>query len=323
MKLFQHVRTLLVAAAMFPLPLLATAQSYPTRPVRIVVPYPPGQGTDVSARYFAEKLSKALGQTVYVENKAGAGGNIGADLVAKAPPDGYTLIMGTNATHAQNAFLFSSVPFDAAKDFEPIILTGVVPMVIAANPSFSASTVQELIAMAKSQPGKIDVALPSTSARIVLELLRERAQTPLFGVPYKGSAAATTDVLGGQLPLTIDTVTAMLPQITAGKLKVIAITSLKGSDLMPGVKSVAEQGVPSFEMIGWNALYAPRGTPAAIIRTLNAEMVKILAQPDTRERMLQIGFEPAGGSSDQLREFANKERAKWGPLIKAAGIKVD
>ncbi len=314
-------RALLIAAAL--LPLLAAAQSYPNRGVRIIVPYPAGQGTDVAARHFAEKLSKALGQTFYVENKAGAGGNIGADAGAKAAPDGYTLTMGTNATHAQNPFLYSAMPFDAAADFEPIILTGMLPMVIAANPSFAASSVSELIAAAKSRPGKLDVALPSTSARIVLELLRARAQTPLFGVPYRGSAAAMTDVIGGQLPLTIDTVTAMRPQVEAGRLKAIAITSLQGSELMPGIKSVADQGVAGFEMTAWNALYAPRGTPPAVIETLNAEMVKILAQPETRQRLLQLGIEPAGGSAERLRTFADKERAKWGPLIKGAGIKVD
>ncbi len=314
-------RALLIAAAV--LPLLAAAQSYPNRSVRIIVPYPAGQGTDVAARHFAEKLSKAFGQTFYVENKAGAGGNIGADAGAKAAPDGYTLTMGTNATHAQNPFLYSAMPFDAAADFEPIILTGMLPMVIAANPAFSASSVSELIAAAKSRPGKLDVALPSTSARIVLELLREHAQTPLFGVPYRGSAAAMTDVIGGQLPLTIDTVTAVRPQVEAGRLKAIAITSLQGSELMPGVKSVAEQGVAGFEMTAWNALYAPRGTAHAVIETLNAEMEKILAQPETRQRLLQLGIEPAGGSPERLRTFADKERAKWGPLIKAAGIKVD
>jgi tripartite-type tricarboxylate transporter receptor subunit TctC len=177
--------------------------------------------------------------------------------------------------------------------------------------------------LTKSSPGKLDVALPSTSARIVLELLRERAGLQIFGVPYKGSGAATADVIGGQLPLTIDTVTPLKPQIASGKLKPIAVTALKGSDLLPGVASVAEQGVPGFEMLGWNALFAPRGTPATIIRTLNSEMAKILAQPDTRERMLQIGFEPAGGSPEDLRAFADGERAKWGPLIKAAGIKAD
>lgn len=322
MKRLQRARrALLIAAAL--VPMFASAQSYPSHSVRIIVPYPAGQGTDVAARHFAEKLSRALGQTFYVENKGGAGGNIGTEAAAKAAPDGYTLMMGTNATHAQNAFLYAATGFDAATDFEPVILTGMLPMVIAANPSFPASSVGELIALSRSRPGKVDVALPSTSARIVLELLRDRAQTPLFGVPYKGSAAALTDVIGGQLPLTIDTVTAMRSQVEAGRLKAIAITSLRGSELMPGVKSVSEQGVTGFEMTAWNALYAPRGTPPAVIETLNAEMVKILAQPETRQRLLQLGIEPAGGSPDRLRSFADKERAKWGPLIKAAGIKVD
>lgn len=320
-RLHRALRAVLVAATL--VPLLAAAQPYPSRSVRIIVPYPAGQGTDVAARHFADKLSKALGQTFFVENKAGAGGNIGADAGAKAAPDGYTLLMGTNATHAQNSFLYPSMGYDAAADFEPVILTGMLPMVISANPSFPVSTVSELIAIAKSRPGKVDVALPSTSARIVLELLRDRAQPPLFGVPYRGSAAAMTDVIGGQLPLMIDTVTATRPQIEAGRLKAIAITSARGSELLPGVKSVAEQGVPDFEMTAWNALFAPRATPPSVIATLNAEMVKILAQPETRQRLMQLGIEPGGGSPERLRTFADKERTKWGPLIKAAGIKVD
>jgi tripartite-type tricarboxylate transporter receptor subunit TctC len=301
----------------------AMAQTYPARTVKIIVPYQAGQGTDVAARYFAEQLSKSLGQTFYVDNKPGAGGNIGTEATAHAAPDGYTLMMGTNATQTMNEFLYSSVGYDSAKDFAPIILVGMLPMVISANPSFPANTVAELIAAAKAKPDKIDIALPSTTARLVFELLKERTGAPLFGVPYKGSATAVTEVMGGQVQAIVDTVTATRGYVTAGKLKPLGITTLKASELLPGVKSVAEQGVPGFEMTGWNAFYAPAGTPRAIVDLLNAEVAKLLAQPETRQRLLQLGFESAGGTPESLATFETQERGKWAPLIKAAGLKGD
>jgi tripartite-type tricarboxylate transporter receptor subunit TctC len=301
----------------------ASAQGYPQKPVRIIVAYQAGQGTHVATRHFAEQLTKSLGQSFFVENKPGAGGNLGTEAAARSAADGYTLTMGTNATHATNQFLYKSVPFDAEKDFEPIILIGSFPMVIAANPAFPANSVADLIAAAKANPKSADIALPSTTARIVFELFKSQSQAPLFGVPYKGSATAMTEVVGGQLPLIIDTVTAARPQVAGGKIKAIAVTSLKGTDLLPGVKPVAEQGLPGFEVIAWNALYAPKGTPKEIINALNAELNKILAQPETRQRMLAMGFDSGGGTPEQLVEFGRAERRKWGPLITAASIKAE
>jgi tripartite-type tricarboxylate transporter receptor subunit TctC len=301
----------------------AGAQTWPSKPIKIVVPYQAGQGTDVGARYFAEQLSKALGQQVYVDNKPGAGGNIGTADAARSPNDGYTLLMGTVATQTMNEFLYPSVGYDSQKDFEPIALVGMLPMVISANPSFPANSVAELIAAAKAKPDKIDIALPSTTARLVFELLKDKSGAPLFGVPYKGSATAMTEVTGGQLPVIIDTATATRGQVAGGKLKPLGITTLKSSELLPGVKSVAEQGFPGFEVTAWNALYAPRGTPKAVVDRLNAEVTKILAQPEARQRLLQIGFEPAGGTPEELAAFEKREREKWGPLINSAGLKGD
>jgi tripartite-type tricarboxylate transporter receptor subunit TctC len=301
----------------------AQAQTWPTKPIKIVVPYQAGQGTDVGARLFAEQLTKALGQQVYVDNKPGAGGNIGTADAARSPNDGYTLLMGTVATQTMNEFLYPSVGYEPQKDFEPIALVGMLPMVISANPSFAANSVAELVAAAKAKPDKIDIALPSTTARLVFELLKDRSGAPLFGVPYKGSATAMQEVTGGQLPVIIDTATATRGQVAGGKLKPLGITTLKSSELMPGVKSVAEQGFPGFEVTAWNALYAPKGTPKAVVERINAEVAKILAQPETRERLLKIGFEPAGGTADDLAAFEKRERDKWGPLIKAAGLKGD
>ena len=311
----------LIAGLLSGLP--AWSQAYPAKPVRIVVPYQAGQGTDVAARLFAEKLGKALGQQFIVDNKPGAGGNIGTADAARAAPDGYTLLMGTVATQTMNEFLYPSVGYDSDKDFAPIILVGMLPMVISANPSFPANSIPELIAAAKAEPDKINIALPSTTARIVFELLKSRTGAPLFGIPYKGSATAMTEVTGGQIQLIIDTATATRGQVAGGKLKALAITTLKSSELLPGVKSVAEQGVPGFEVTAWNAIYAPRGTPKAVVDLLNAEVAKILAEPETRQRLMQLGFEPAGGSPEALSAYEKQERSKWGPLIKAAGLKGD
>jgi len=299
----------------------AEAQTWPNKTVKIIVPYQAGQGTDVATRYFADQLTKALGQTFYVDNKPGAGGNIGTEAAAHSPADGYTLLMGTNGTQTMNEFLYTSPGFDPAKDFAPIMLVGLLPMVVAANPSFAANSVAELVAAAKAKPDKVDVALPSTTARLVFELLKERTGAPLFGVPYKGSATAITEVMGGQVQTMVDTVTALRGHVASGKLKALGITTLKPSELLPGVKPVAEQGVPGFETTGWVALYAPRGTPESVIATLSKELTRILAEPETRQRLLQIGLDPMGGTPASLAEFEKKERAKWGPVIKAAGLK--
>jgi tripartite-type tricarboxylate transporter receptor subunit TctC len=298
----------------------SVAQNYPARPVRIIVPYQAGQGTDVVARYFAEQLSRTLGQRFYIENKPGAGGNIGAEQAARADADGYTLLMGTNATQAMNEFMYPSMGFEPARDFSPIILVGKLPMVLAASPSFAGNSLADLVAAAKAAPGKIDVALPSTTARIVFESLKERPGASLSSVPYKGSATAMTDVLGGQVPLIIDTVTALRSHVADGKLKALGITALKSTELMPGVKSMAEQGVPDFEVTAWNAFYAPRDTPRAVIDLLNAELAKALAQPETRKRLLEFGFDSAGGTPADLARFEAQERLKWGPVIKATGL---
>jgi tripartite-type tricarboxylate transporter receptor subunit TctC len=194
--------------------------------------------------------------------------------------------------------------------------------VIAANPTVPANSLQDLLALSKT-PKAADIAMPSTTARLVVEFLKDRTKAPLFGVPYKGSGTAMTEVIGGQIPFTVDTVTAARSQVEGGKIKAIAVTSLKPSELLPGVKTVAEQGLPGFEVIAWNALFAPKGTPKEIIDRLSAEMQKIIAQPETKQKLLQMGFENAGGTPQQLADFARAERRKWAPLIAAAGIKAE
>lgn len=302
---------------------LAAAQGYPSKPVRIIVPYQAGQGTDVATRYLAELLARGLGQPVVVENKAGAGGNIGAADAARAPADGYTLLMGTNGTHVLNQFLYPSMPFDPEKDFEPVGLVSTFPMVVLANVGAPYASMADLLAQAKARPDSVNVALPSTTARLVLELLQQQGSTQMRAVPYKGSSTAMTDLIGGQVMVGIDTASAARPFVANGRVKALAVTSRQQTALLPGVKSVAESGLKDFEVLAWNGLYAPHGTPVAIVQRLNAELAKVLAQPDTQRRLLELGHEPAGGSPDKLAAFAQAERGKWGPLVKSVGLKIE
>lgn len=321
MKVFAAILSIACSAVL--LPTAARAGDYPDKPIRIVVAYPAGQGTDIAARYLADQMSKDLGQAIIIDNRAGAGGNLGTEMVAIAPPDGYTLTMGTNATHVLNQYLYSKVPFEAAKDFEPVALVGTFPMVIAVRSDSRITSVADLLANVKKDPRSADIAMPSTTARLVVELLKESSGVALFGVPYKGSGNAMTDLLGGQLPVIVDTPTALRPHLAGGKVRAIGVTSIRPSGLVPGVKPVAEQGVAGFDVIAWNALYAPKGTPPAVITRLSTSINKILERPETQQKLLDLGFDPAGGSPSRLAAFAAAERIKWQPLIKSAGLKAD
>lgn len=301
----------------------AMAASYPSKPVRVIVPYQAGQGTDVATRFLAEYLSRALGQAFIVENRPGAGGNIGASEVARAAPDGYTLLMGTNATHVLNQFLYSSLPFNPEKDFEPVMLVSSFPMVLLAPPQSPYANVQDVLKASRAKPDSVDVGMPSTTARLVLELLEKQTATRIAGIPYKGSSTSMTDLIGGRVAIAIDTISASRSFIDSGKLKPLGVTSLKPTALLPGVAPVASQGVEGFQVIAWNGLYVPHGTPPAVIHTLNDTLAGILRQPEVQRRLLELGHEPAGGSPGELAAFASSERKKWGPLIHEAGMKAD
>lgn len=317
------IAAVMAAACAMASPAPVGAQTYPAKPIKIIVAYPAGQGTDIATRYLAEQMSRDLGQAIVIDNRPGAGGNLGTEIAAQAAPDGYTLTMGTNATHALNQYLYARVPFDAERDFEPIVLVGTFPMVVAVNSQSPFHTPKELVDTAARSTRSADIAMPSTSARLVVELLKQRSGAPVFGVPYKGSGNAMTDVLGGQLPVIVDTPTSLRPHLASGKIRAIAVTSSKPSSLVPGVRTMDEQGYAGFEVIAWNALYAPKNTPAAVVATLNAAMNKVLQRPEARHKLLELGFEPAGGTAAQLREFALSERKKWQPVIQAADMKVD
>ncbi|HBL65026.1 MAG TPA: twin-arginine translocation pathway signal [Achromobacter sp.] len=301
----------------------AHADTWPDKPVRIIVPYQAGQGTDVAARYLGEYLARSMGQPFIVENRPGAGGNIGASEAARAAPDGYTLLMGTNGTHVLNQYIYASTNFDPAKDFAPIMLVSSFPMVLLTAPGSPYNSLSDLQDAAKSKADSVNVGMPSTTARLVFELLKQQGVASIRGIPYKGSATATTDLMGGQVQLGIDTVSAARSFITSGKLRALAVTSLKESALLPGVKPVSAQGLPDFQVIAWNGLYAPKGTPPAVVQKLNAELAKALAQPEVRQRLLELGHEPGGGTPAELEAFARSERLKWQPLIIQAGLKAE
>jgi tripartite-type tricarboxylate transporter receptor subunit TctC len=314
-----------VASVSVASPMTAFAQSaWPDRPIRVIVPYAAGQGADVLMRLVGQEVSKTLNQPIVIENRAGAGGNIGSAAAAKSPADGYTFLFGTNATNAANEFLYSNLGYNPATDFDGVAMVGLLPMVIGTTaPDLPTNGIADLIARAKSKPNTLNVGLPSTTANVVFAQFVKSAQAPLFAVKYKASAQSMTDVLGGQIPLVIDTVTAARPHIVSGKLKAVGITSLKASEMLPGVKSVAEQGVPGFDVVAWDALFAPRGTPAEITQKFALHVQRALQLPDLRRKLLESGVEPLFMGPAQLDAFVKDERAKWGATIKAAEIRLD
>ena len=270
---------------------LASAQAYPNKPVKLVVPYPPGGPTDIVARVVAQQLSEQTGQQFVVENKAGAGGNLGAEAVARAPADGYTLLVGTTA-HAINMSIFKNLNYDVQRDFAPVSLLTQGPLVLVANPAFPAKNVAEVIAQAKAQPGVLNYASSGNgqSTHLSAELFNMMAGVKLNHVPYKGSAPALTDVIAGQVPLMFDTMLSSMPFVKAGKLRAIAVTSPQRSPAAPDVPTIAESGLPGYEVFAWNGLLAPTGTPPAIIMKLSEEMKKALELPAVKDKFCRPGL---------------------------------
>jgi tripartite-type tricarboxylate transporter receptor subunit TctC len=324
----RHWLQCLLATSAAALAAFAFAQApaaYPTKPIRLVVPFPPGGATDILAREVAKHLTDAWGQSVVVDNRPGAGGNIGSELVAKAAPDGYTLEMGTVGTHAINASLYSKMPYDHIKDFVPVILVAGVPNVLEVNPSVPVNSVQELIAYAKANPGKLNFASSGAGTSIHLsgELFKVMAGVQMTHVPYKGSAPALADLLGGQVQLMFDNLPPSLPQIKAGKLRALAVTSATRAPALPDVPTVAEAGLPGFEASSWFGVLAPAGTPPAIVMKLNAEIAKWLASPEAKEKLASVGANIAGGTPEDFARHIQAETAKWAKVVKESGAKVD
>lgn len=295
---------------------------YPSRPIKIIIPGAPGSGTEVATRVLAEQLSARLGQNVIVESRPGADGRVGATAAARSPKDGYTLFMGTIASLSLNEHLFSELGYDPDKDFEPLFFTGFIPMIVAVHPSSPYRTLGDLIDAARSKPGGIEVALPSTTSRLVFEVLQQEASVKLFAVPFNQTGSGTNSVVAGQIPVLIDTVAGTRALIEGGRLRALAVTSPSGTALLPGVRSAAEQGVPGLEVTAWNVLSVPRGVPAQVREKLLASMQEILRDASYRSRLIQVGFEPAAATpARSAQDEVRAERARWGRLIKERGIK--
>lgn len=302
----------------------AQAQAeWPTRPIAYVVPFAVGGNTDTLARLLSQKLAASLGQPVVIENKPGAGGNIGSDFVAKSKPDGYTILGGTISSHAINASVYPNMPYDPVKSFEPVILLGSNPLVFAVNASTPYKTLKEVLDAAKAKPGQLAFASPGpgTSPHLAGELLKTLTHVDLTHVPYKGSGPALSDVIGGQLSIIIDTTIVLGAQIKAGKLRPLAVAYPQRLGTLPDVPTAAEAGVPGWEVVSWQAVFAPAGTPKPIVQRLNTEIARILKMPDLQARLADLGVEVGGGPPEQLAEFQKAEIAKWAKVVKAAGVK--
>ena len=319
------LRWLVCTLAIVSTPLAHAQDAYPSKPIRIVVPFPAGGTTDILARAAAQKLSEAWGQGVVVDNRPGAGGNIGSDIVAKAAPDGYTLLMGTVGTHAINPSLYSKMPYDHVKDFAPIVLVAGVPNVLVVNPLLPIHTVADLVAYAKANPGKLNFASSGSGTSIHLsgELFKTDAGIDMTHVPYKGSAPALTDLVGGQVQLMFDNLPSSLPQIKAGKLRAVAVTSAVRAPALPDVPTIAESGYPGFEASSWFGLLARAGTKPEIIAKINAEVRKWLTSPEARDKLLAQGANASPGTPEDFARHIAAETAKWAKVVNESGAKVD
>ncbi|GIZ50520.1 Bug family tripartite tricarboxylate transporter substrate binding protein [Noviherbaspirillum aridicola] len=302
----------------------STAQNYPNKPIHIIVTFTPGGAPDILGRLLAERLQAAWGQPVIVENKPGAGGNIGADYVAKQPGDGYNLVVGTVGTHAINGALYSKMPYDMVKDFTPITLLATTPNMLVVHNNVPAKSVKELIDYGKKD-GKLTFASSGsgTSIHVSGELFKSMTGLDMEHIPYKGRASAIPDLLGGRVTMMFDNMPSSLPLVREGKLRALGVTSAKRSPAAPDIPTIAESGLPGFEAVSWFALYASPGTPKPIADKLQAEVSKILKSPDASRKLTDIGLEPAGGTAEELAAYQRAEITKWAKVVKESGAKAD
>jgi tripartite-type tricarboxylate transporter receptor subunit TctC len=315
---------LALAAGVLVVP-LAAAQDYPNRPLRIVVPFAPGGVADNSARVIADKLGQRLGQQVLVENRAGASGNIGSEQVAKAAPDGYTLLLGFDGTLVVNPHTFAKMPFDTLRDFAPVTKLGDAILILVAHPSVPAKNVAELVAYSKTQPGGLAYGSSGTGGtpHLAGELLKQRTGANLVHVPYKGGGQAIVDVVGGQIPLTYTAIATAQQYVKNGRLKGVATSSEKRSASLPDVPTFIESGVPGFVVSSWTGIMAPAGTPKPIVDRLQKELAAVLADPDVRARYEVLGIEPVGNTPEQFTEQIRADLARWEKVVKQAGIRIE
>jgi tripartite-type tricarboxylate transporter receptor subunit TctC len=304
---------------------LASAQGFPSRPIRMIVPYAPGGNVDISARIVGPGMGDLLGQTIIVENRPGGGGNVGAGLVAKATPDGHTLLVGSSGPLSVNPVVFKDIPYDSVKDFAPVSLVQIVPLVLLVSPQFTVGSVKALIDRAKAQPGKITIASAGTGTtnHFAIELFSAMTGAKLLHVPYKGSGPALSELLGGQVNTMIDQLTSSMGFIKDGKLKVIAVTAAKRVSALPNVPTLAESGVPNYEASTFLGILAPAGTPRALIAKLNAALRKVMNTAAVQKRFRALGADPGGSTPEQFAKMIRDELNKWRSLAQRANLKFD
>ena len=304
---------------------IAGAQSYPSKPVRVIVPFPPGQAADIFARMVAERLAAKWGQGVAVENRAGGGGVVGMMAGKQAAPDGYTLIVGTSGTLGVNPNIYASIPYDPLKDFAPASNIFIAPLVLVAHPSFAPNDVKALVAAAKAQPGSINFASagPGTAQHMTGELFKHRAGVDLVHVPYKGSGPGMTDLIGGQVPIMFDSLASAMPHIKSGRIKILAVTTAERVPQLPEVPTVAEAGYPGYAGVGWSGFVLPAGTPRELVEKVSADTQAVLREPETARRIIDRGGVPDPSTPQQYAEFIRGEIAKWGEVARIAKVKLD
>lgn len=323
--ILNRVCSLIFGSLMILIGVSAGAQTYPSQSIRLLVPFAAAGTSDLVSRIVANELANLWSVPVVVENRAGAGGNVGTEVIAKAAPDGYSLLMGTVATHAINSSLYGSLPFDHIKDFSPVSLVASTPSVLEVNLALPVNSVQELIAYAKNNPGKLNFgsAGNGSSHHLAGELFNTLAGTKMVHVPYRGTAAALTDVVGGQIQLVFDTLPSSMSFIKANKLKVLAVTSAQRDPALPDVPTIAESGVPNYEVGSWYGLLVPAGTPKPIVDKLGQAIAQIVRIPEVRAKLLALGATPVGNTPQEFVAHIRKETDKWSTVIKSSGAKVD
>jgi tripartite-type tricarboxylate transporter receptor subunit TctC len=321
MKLLMPVA--LLAASLLSLPVQA-ATAFPTKPIRIIVAYTPAGTTDILARAVGQKMSETWGQPVIVDNRPGANGNIGTEVAARAVPDGHSLVMATAGTHGINVSLYRKLSWHPVKDFAPVSLTAMVPNIMVVNNSLPVKNVREFIAHVKANPGKLSYGSPGngSTAHLSMELFKTMTGSNIVHIPYKGSAGVLADVMGGQIAVTIDNMPPYVPQVRAGKIRALAVSTAKRSSALPDLPTIAEAGVQGYEAGAWFGLLAPAGTPKAIVAQLSAESARILKLPDVSKRISELGAEPVGSTPEQFAELIKTEIAKWAKVIKDANVEL-
>ena len=320
----QLIRSM-VAALTFTTACIVQAQTYPAKPIRLICPFPPGGAVDIASRAIAQELTKTIGQTVTVDNKPGAGGNIGGAEAVRATPDGYTIFMTTSGINAINPALYSKMPFDPNKDLAPVVALVSLNNVLVLHPSVKANSVTEVIAMARAQPGKINYASSGngTSIHMSAEMFNFINKTQMTHIPYKGSAPALTDLLGGQVMMMFDNIPSALPHIRSGKLRALATTGAKRDPALPDLPTIAEAGVAGYESGVWFGLTVPAGTPRDVIVKINDAALRGIKAPEYVKRMTELGYNIMGGTPEQMAEALKLEVGRWGPIVKASGAKAD